>query len=172
EFIGSLMVIAIVRELGPLLTALTVAGRSGTAIASELATNRAMGEIKALEAMGIDPRQYIVVPRFGGAIVSIFSLIIVFDVVAIAAGMLAAMTNGMDMQRYFEIVLSSLNIEDTWLTVAKGLAFGSIIGLLPAYHGLAAKGAPTDVPIAASRAVVGSIIGIFVLSVVFVALTI
>ncbi len=168
ELIGTLLVLAIVRELGPLLTALTVAGRSGTAIASELATNRAMGEIKALEGMGIDPVHYIVLPRFGGAVISIFGLIILFDIVAIASGLVAAMSSGMATTRYFEIVMRSLTFQDIWITIAKGFVFGGVIGLLPSFQGLAAGGASTDVPVAASKAIVGSMLGIFLLSVVFV----
>jgi phospholipid/cholesterol/gamma-HCH transport system permease protein len=154
--------------LGPLLTALTVAGRSGTAIAAELATNRTMGEIKALEGMGIDPVHYIVLPRFWGSVVSIFGLIILFDIVAIASGLVAATTSGMASTRYFDIVMRSLTYEDIWITVAKGLVFGGVIGLLPSFQGLAAKGASTDVPVAASKAIVGSMLGIFLISVLFV----
>lgn len=168
ELIGTLLVVAIIRELGPLLTALIVAGRSGTAIAAELATNRAMGEIKALEGMGIDPVHYIVLPRFSGAVISIFGLTILFDVVAIASGLVAAISSGMASTRYFDIVMRSLTYQDLWITVAKGLVFGAVIGLLPSFQGLAARGASTDVPIAASRAIVGSMLGIFMLSVVFV----
>jgi len=172
ELIGTLMVVAIVRELGPLLTALIVAGRSGTAIAAELATNRVMGEVDALEGMGIDPQHYLVLPRFGGAIVSVFGLIILFDLVAILAGLVAASTSGnaMSSARYFEIVLRSLTFRDTWLTIAKGLVFGAIIGTVPSFHGLRVKRAATEVPIAASRAVVTSILGIFIGSAIFVSL--
>src|SRR5512142_1815708 len=107
--IGTLMVVVIVRELGPLITALAVAGRSGTAIAAELATNKVMGEVRALEAMGIDPQQYLVVPRFLGALVSLFALLVLFDVVAITAGFAAASLNGMTGARYTEIVLQQLS---------------------------------------------------------------
>ncbi len=161
ELIGRLMVVAIVRELGPLVTALMVAGRSGTAIASELATNKVMGEVRALEAMGIDPAHYLVLPRIGGAIISVFGLIILFDLVSIIAGLLAAGANGMTASRYFDIVLASLEFRDVWLTLIKGLVFGAIVGIVPAFHGLAVKGAPTEVPIAASRAVVASFLAIF-----------
>jgi phospholipid/cholesterol/gamma-HCH transport system permease protein len=161
ELIGRLMVVAIVRELGPLVTALMVAGRSGTAIATELATNKVMGEVRALEAMGIDPAHYLVLPRIGGAIISVFGLIILFDLVSIFAGLLAASANGMTASRYFEIVLASLEFRDVWLTLVKGLVFGAIIGIVPAFHGLAVKGAPTEVPVAASRAVVASFLAIF-----------
>lgn len=168
ELIGRLMVIAIVRELGPLVTALIVTGRSGTAIAAELATNKVMGEIDALEGMGIEPAQYLVLPRLGGAIVSVFGLIIVFDLVSIAAGLVAAGMNGMASARYFDIVIASLTLKDAMLTVAKGVVFGMIVGTVPSYHGLSAGHAATDVPVAASRGVVVSILAIFLASGMFV----
>lgn len=171
ELIGTLMVVAIVRELGPLLTALTVVGRSGTAIAAELATNRVMGEIDALEGMGIDPIHYLVLPRFLGGIVSVFGLLIFFDITAVVAGLGAAVANDMTSTRYFDIVLQSMTFRDVWLTVAKGLVFGIVIGTVPAFHGLRTGKAATQVPIAAAQAVVVSIVSIFLLSAVFVAVS-
>jgi phospholipid/cholesterol/gamma-HCH transport system permease protein len=168
ELLGTLMVVAIVRELGPLLTALAVTGRSGTAIATELATNTVMGEVHALEGMGIDPVHYLVLPRFGAAIVSVFGLVLLFDVVAILAGLIAASASGMSSARYFDIVLRSLTPHDVWITVAKGLVFGAVIGVIPSYNGLAVRGGPTGVPVASSRAVVGSILAIFTCSALFV----
>lgn len=161
DLIGTLMVIAIVRELGPLITALAVAGRSGTAIAAELATNQVLGEVRALEAMGIDPKQYLVLPRFVGAVVSMFALLVVFDIVAIGAGFAAAAFNGMAGDRYAQIVLQSLTARDVWLTVAKALATGLIVGIVPSYFGLSVRRAPTEIPVATSRATVTSIVGIF-----------
>ena len=168
ELIGTLMVVAIVRELGPLITALAVAGRSGTAIAAELATNKVLGEVRALEAMGIDPRQYLVLPRFVGGVISVFVLLVVFDVVAVAAGYAAASLNGMTGARYVQIVLDSLTARDVLLTVAKALTFGAIVGMVPSYFGLSVRGAPTEIPIAASRATVASIVGIFLCSALLV----
>jgi phospholipid/cholesterol/gamma-HCH transport system permease protein len=171
ELIGTLLVVAIVRELGPMLTAIAVAGRSGTAIAAELATNTVMGETRALEGMGIDPVQYLVLPRFVAAIVSVAGLILVFDLTAIFAGLLAAVTNGMSRTRYFDVVLGSLTLPDVWLTIAKGVVFGVILGVVPSYHGLAVRRGPTGVPVASSRAVLGSIVLIFICSALFVAVT-
>ena len=171
ELIGRLVVVAIVRELGPLVTALIVTGRSGTAIAAELATNKVMGEVRSLEGMGIDPAHYLVLPRFGGAIVSMFGLIIVFDLVAVMAGLVAATLNNMTSATYFDIVLASLTFQDVWLTLAKGLMFGIIVGVLPSFHGLSVRRAATEVPVAASRAVVASIIAIFLTSGLFVAVS-
>ncbi len=169
ELIGTLMVVAIVRELGPLLTALTIVGRSGTAIAAELATNRVMGEIDALEGMGINPIHYLVLPRFLGAIVSVFGLLIVFDLAAVLAGLAGAVFNGMTSARYLTVVLDTLTLSDVGITIAKGLVFGIVIGIVPAFHGLRSGTAATEVPISAARAVIVSIVDIFVLSAVFVA---
>jgi phospholipid/cholesterol/gamma-HCH transport system permease protein len=168
ELIGTLMVVAIVRELGPLLTALAVVGRSGTAIAAELATNRVMGEIDALEGMGIDPIHYLVLPRFLGAIVSVFGLIIVFDLSAVTAGLAGAVFNGMTSARYLAVVMDTLTLGDIGITIAKGLVFGIVLGTVPSFHGLKSGQASTDVPISAAQAVVVSIVSIFVLSAVFV----
>ncbi len=170
ELIGRLMVVAIVRELGPLITALAIAGRSGTAIAAELATNKVMGEVNALEGMGIDPLHYHVLPRFGAALLSVFGLIVVFDVVAILSGLLAANANGMTSAHYFNIVLASLTLRDVGLTVAKALVFGVIVGMIPSFHGLAVRGSPTEIPVASSQAAVGSILAIFLCSGLFVVL--
>jgi phospholipid/cholesterol/gamma-HCH transport system permease protein len=170
DYIGTLIVVAIVRELGPLITALVVVGRSGTAIAAELATNQVLGEVRALEAIGIDPKQYLVLPRFFGSLVSVFALLVLFDFVAIMAGYGAARINGMSGARYFDIVRDSLLNRDVWLTVFKALAFGTIVGVVPSYFGLSVRRAPTEIPIAASRAVVAAIVGIFLCSALFVVL--
>jgi len=170
ELIGTVIVAAIIRELGPLLTALVVVGRSGTAIAAELATNQVMGEVRALESMGIDPKQYLVLPRFAGSLVSVFALLMLFDFVAIMAGFGAARFNGLPGPRYFQIVLESLSNRDVWLTVFKAIAFGSIVGVVPSYFGLSVRRASTEIPIAASRAVVAAIVGIFLCAALFVAI--
>jgi len=160
-WLGTLMVVVIVRELGPLVTALVIAGRSGTAIAAELATNQVMGEVRALEGMGIDPRQYLVAPRFVGAMVSVFILMVLFDVVSVMGGLLAATFNGMAAGRYMDVVLQALTLRDVWLTVAKALAFGLVVGVVPSFYGLGVRRGPTEIPIATSRATVSSIVGIF-----------
>jgi phospholipid/cholesterol/gamma-HCH transport system permease protein len=171
ELIGRIMVVVIVRELGPLLTAALVASRSGTAIAAELATNKVMGEMNALEGMGIDPLHYLVLPRVGAVVLSTFGLTILFDLVALFAGLVAA-TSGMSPERYFDIVLQSLTFRDVWVTLMKGLVFGAIVGLIPAFHGLRIRGKPTEIPIASSQAVVGSFVAIFIGSGLFVLLSI
>jgi len=168
--LGTIMVVAVIRELGPLLTALIVVSRSGTAIAAEMATNRVMGEVTALEAMGIDPYIYLVLPRMLGAIVSVATLMVLFDAVALTSGFVAAATNGMGFQRYASIVLHTLSAKDVWLTLAKGVFFGAAVALFCSYHGLAVKAGPTEIPQAVTRGVVATIVAIFVLSAMFVAI--
>jgi len=170
DLIGTVIVVAVIRELGPLLTALIVVSRSGTAIAAEMATNRVMGEVTALEAMGIDPYIYLVLPRMLGAVVSVAALMILFDAVALSSGFLAARIspNGMHFPRYTAIVLATLSAKDVWLTLAKGLVFGAAVAIFPSYHGLAVKAGPTEIPQAVTRGVVATIVAIFVSSAIFV----
>jgi phospholipid/cholesterol/gamma-HCH transport system permease protein len=168
DYIGTVVVVAVIRELGPLLTALIVVSRSGTAIAAEMATNRVLGEVTALEAMGIDPYIYLVLPRMLGAVVSVAALMILFDGVALASGYFAAALSGMSFTRYSAIVLATLSAKDVWLTLAKGLVFGAAVALFPSYHGLAVRAGPTEIPQAVTRGVVATIVAVFVSSAIFV----
>ena len=171
--IGTIMVVVVIRELGPLLTAMIVVSRSGTAIAAEMATNRVMGEVTALEAMGIDPYIYLVLPRLLGAVVSVACLMIVFDIVALGSGFLgASYMTGMTIDTYARIVFKdTLAARDIWITIAKGVTFGAAVALFCSYHGLAVSRGPTEIPQAVTRGVVGTIVAIFIMSALFVALS-
>ena len=164
EFIGTVMVVTIVRLLGPLLTALAVIGRSGTAITAELATNTVMGEIRALEGMGIDPYHYLVLPRLAGSILSVTILIVMFDVVSLSAGWLATSVNQASGGRYVINVIAALDTSDIVLTLVKGSLFGAVIGLLPCYHGLKVSRGPTEIPQAVTRGTVAAIASIFIIT--------
>jgi phospholipid/cholesterol/gamma-HCH transport system permease protein len=169
ELIGKLMVVAIVRQLGPLLTAIAIVGRSGTAITAELATNTVLGEVRALQGMGIDPYHYLVLPRLFGCVVSVCSLMVLFDVVSVLGGYLAAaFITGMSGARYLGIVLANLTTQDIVLTALKGLLFGLVIGVIPSYEGLSVRRGPTEIPQAVIRGTVNSLALIFVLAAVIV----
>ena len=170
DFVGTVMVVTIVRLLGPLLTALAVIGRSGTAITAELATNTVMGEIRALEAIGIDPYHYLVLPRLAGSVLSVTVLIVLFDVVSLTGGWLATSVNQASGGRYVANVLAALDTRDIVLTVVKGILFGTIIGLLPSYHGLKVSRGPTEIPQAVTRGTVASIGSIFVITAILMLL--
>jgi phospholipid/cholesterol/gamma-HCH transport system permease protein len=169
ELIGKLMVVAIVRQLGPLLTAIAIVGRSGTAITAELATNTVLGEVRALQGMGIDPYHYLVLPRLFGCVVSVSSLMVLFDVVAVVGGYLAAaLIGGMSGARYLGIVFANLTTQDVVLTSLKGLLFGFVIGIIPSYEGLSVRRGPTEIPQAVIRGTVHSLALIFVLAAIIV----
>jgi phospholipid/cholesterol/gamma-HCH transport system permease protein len=169
ELIGRLMIVVIVRTLGPLLTAIAIVGRSGTAITAELATNTVLGEVRALEGMGIDPFHYLVLPRLFGCVVSVCTLIVLFDVISVFGGYLAAaFIAGMSASRYLSIVLAYLTTQDVVLTVVKGLIFGLIIGVIPSYEGLSVRRGPTEIPQAVIRGTVHSITLIFVVAALIV----
>ncbi len=163
--IGTVFVAALIRELGPLLTAVVVIGRSGTAIAAELGTNQVMEEITALETMGIDPLHYVVFPRLVGVTIATVCLVVYFDAVAILFGYIAAqLTVSMTLSTYLQYIADQAAIIDFWVTGMKGLLFGMIIALIPSYHGLVVTGAPTDVPKATTRAVVECLALVFLVS--------
>ena len=163
--IGTVFVAALVRELGPLLTAVVVIGRSGTAIAAELSTNRVWEEITALETMGIDPLHYVVFPRFVGVTLATMCLVVYFDIVALIFGYVSArLTTGMTAGTYLGYIIDQFTMTDFYVTGLKGFLFGTIISLLPAFHGLVVPGAPTDVPKATTRAVVECLALVFLVS--------
>jgi phospholipid/cholesterol/gamma-HCH transport system permease protein len=97
------------------------------------------------------------------------TLIVLFDVIAIFGGYLAAVAyGGMSGARYLGIVLDNLTTQDVILTLVKGLLFGIVIGILPSYQGLAVRQGPTEIPQAVIRGTVGSIVLIFLIAAVIV----
>lgn len=163
QLISSILIFVIVREIGPLITGIVIIVRSGSAITAELATQKLNKEIDALELHGIDPYQYIVLPRlFGGAIATL-TLLIYFDGIAFIGGYLVAEMLNVDInpREFFGDVLGALTLGDIFTSVFKGIVFGLIIPLVCTYHGFL----PTklfEVPIFVSRAVVRSLLALFV----------
>jgi phospholipid/cholesterol/gamma-HCH transport system permease protein len=162
-FAGDLIVIAVLRELGPLIAAVIVIGRSGTAMAAELANMRQRGEVDELDAMGIDPIQYLFLPRLAGAMISLFALMIYFDLLAVAGGYvaLAAQTKTL-LLTYLQSVADAVTTRDILLIPAKAILFGLLFAVVSCYRGFTVGRLPTEIPRAATGAVVTSLVGIFV----------
>ena len=159
EMIGNLLVVIIVRELGPLITALIVIARSGTAVASEVGNMRANREIEALEAMGINPLSFIVFPRIVGGVISVLCLAIYFIMSALIGGFLATkLIHDLPFQFYLESLARGIDSIDLGLFLLKNTFSGTIIFVISCYQGLSVKRSPTEVPIATTQAVVKSII--------------
>jgi phospholipid/cholesterol/gamma-HCH transport system permease protein len=138
DYLGTVGVV-VVRELGPLLTALVVLARIGTANVVELGTARALGEVEALEALGIDPVHYLVVPRVVGLATSIFALTIYLVLGAVVSGYLWAFLQDVPLLpgEYFRQLAVALGWLDFLLLALKTLGFGGIIAIVTCYHGLA-----------------------------------
>ena len=163
QMIGNLLVVIIVRELGPLITALLVIARSGTAVASEVGNMRANREIEALECLGINPLSYIVFPRIIGGVISVVCLSFYFVLIALIGGfMLTKMINDMPMSFYLDSLARALAFEDLWLFLLKNIFSGMIIFVVSCYQGLSVKRSHTEVPVVTTQAVVNSIIYVVV----------
>lgn len=163
--IGKILVISIVRELGPLVTAMVVITRSGTAMAAEMATNRITGQVEALEAMGVDVFHYLIAPRVLGAAVALVCMIGYFDVIALVGGILVASIRlSMPFSLYLEQVLDSLTPLDLYISLSKGVLFGLVVSLFSCYHGLRARRAPFEVPMVSRSGVIQAMFFVFVSS--------
>lgn len=168
EVLGKILTTVVVRELGPLLTAIIVIGRSGSAIAAELATNGVLGETEAMESMGVDPHQYLVVPRVVGAAISVTLLALYFDAVTLTSGALFTWILGkVSLVEYLASLRLALVPLDLWLTLAKGSIFGIGIATLCSCEGLLGGRLPTDIPQCVTRGVVSSMLFVFMVSSLF-----
>lgn len=163
EMIGKLLVIIIVRELGPLMTALVVIARSGTAVASEVGNMRANREIEALESMGINPLSYIVFPRVLGGVISVVSLAVYFTLISILGGyLLTRMLHNLPFGFYADSLARAVAVGDLGLFLLKNTFSGIIIFTVACHQGLSVGRSPTEVPVATTQAVVKAIIYVVV----------
>ena len=165
--VGPLLVAVVIRELGPLLTNFLVIGRSGTAITTELASMRVNGEVRVLDAQGLDPFTYLVLPRVIGVMVSVFCLTIIFIVVSFASGFLSALLMGVapgGVTLFLHGVLNAITPADVFNVLAKTLVPGLMTGAICCTEGLGIQGAATEVPQAAGRAVIKAVGALFVVS--------
>lgn len=170
NFLGTVMVIVVVRELGPLVAALLVLARVGTANVVELGTARATGEVEALEALGIDPVHYLVVPRVLGMALGVFALTVYLILGALLSGYLWAFLQDVPLRPgdYFRQLATALSGLDFALLAVKTLAFGSIIALVTCYHGLAQPLRLEEVSRASVAAVGQSVIACVLIDAVFI----
>ena len=170
NFLGTVMVIVVVRELGPLVTALLVLARVGTANVIELGTARAMGEVEALEALGIDPVHYLVVPRVMGMALGVFALTVYLILGALLSGYLWAFIQDVPLRPgdYFRQLASALSGMDFALLAVKTLSFRFIIALVTCYHGLAQPLRLEEVSRATVAAVAQSVIACVLIDALFI----
>lgn len=174
EMTGPLLVAVIIREMGPLLVTFLVIGRSGTAIATELAGMRVRGEVRVLEALGVDPMLYLVMPRVLGVVLSVFGLSVAFVLTSFASGYLIGLLMNVIPRApmiFLASVLKALTPVDVGNFFVKTLLPPAVMATICCIEGLRVGGSATEVPQAATRAVVRSIAAVLWLSALISVLT-
>ena len=164
SYIGVLMVLIILRELGPLLTAVLVIGRSSTAIAAELGSMQLNEEVDALAAHGVNPYQYLLLPRWLGVLVSLFVLVVFFDATALGGGFLVAhLKYGVSFGYFMDSVRQTLSNRDFVATLVKVVLFSGAITFHAAHFGLRIRRSQTEIPQAVTKTVVTALLAVFLL---------
>lgn len=167
-FVASLTGIAMVREMGPLMTAILVAGRSGSSIAAEIATMKVSEEIDALQVMGIEPRHFLAVPR----LLALMLMLPVLTVYAIAIGIgggfiVGVYYVGLAPIAYLNQTLDSLVLNDLLSGLLKSFVFAWGIAMIGIYYGFQVRGGAQDVGRATTDSVVAGIFYIIVADCIF-----
>jgi len=161
---GKVLVWVVFRELGPLLTALIVVARSGTAIAAELGTMKINGELDALEQMGIPCERYLILPRIIGVTAAVVVLTAYFVLTAFVGGFLiASLAHHIPYDQFVQGVVASLGPWEIVVLAIKTLFFGLTIPVVCCHTGLSVGTSATEIPQAATRAVITSLFGIVLL---------
>lgn len=163
NLVGGAVAFASVRELGPMLTAVVVAGRVGAAIAAELGSMVVTEQIEALTSMGLEVPRFLVVPRLLAMIVMLPLLTVFADVVSIAGGMWIAQTYAhIASDTFIASARQAIGFQDVLKGLFKSIVFGAIIALVGAYQGLRTRNGAAGVGASTTGAVVISIILIFI----------
>lgn len=155
---GKILVWVVLRELAPLLTAIIVIARSGTAIATELGSMKINGEIDSLEMMGIPVERYLILPRILGVTASIAVLTVYFVLAASLAGFLAASLGWhIPFEPFIQGVLSAVGIKEIMVLFCKSVLFGLFISVVCCSYGMHVGHNPNEIPQAATRSVMISL---------------
>ncbi len=161
--IGKILVWTVVRELGPLLAAIIIIARSGTAIASELGSMKVSGETDSLRIMGINPVEYLLIPRIAGITISVFILTFYFQITAIAGGLgFTSIVRELPFLQHLKVIFSALSLFEISVSLTKSLVFGLLISTVSCYQGFSVKSSITEIPQAATRAVMQSLFLVFI----------
>jgi phospholipid/cholesterol/gamma-HCH transport system permease protein len=170
-YVTALVGVSMTRELGPLITAIVIAGRSGSAFAAEIGTMKVGEEIDALEAMGLNSVKFLVVPKYLAMLIMLPCLTLIADLAGILGG---ALFDVLQLGESFLMVLigtrGSLAMHDIWTGLVKSLVFGLIITEVGCYEGFSVRGGAAGVGKATTSSVVVSIFLIIFADVLFTAL--
>lgn len=157
-FVANLVALSLFRELGPLMTAILLAGRSGAAFAAEIGTMKVNEEINALSTMGLDPVRFLVVTRVLAAVAVMPLLTIVADMAGLVGGAAVMMTFDIPLVTYFNQVTSAVSLVDFLGGLFKATVFGLLVAGVGCLRGLETRSGAAAVGVSTTRAVVSAII--------------
>ena len=167
HLLGPVLVTVVVRELGPLLVNFIVIGRSGTAMATEIGNMRIHGDVRVLDTQGLDPFTYLVLPRVAGTAVSVLCLTILFITVSFISGYISGVLFGVlagHQEQFVPSLFKAVGRTDIFNVLIKTLLPGAVTGVICCSEGLSVSAAVTEVPQAATRAVVRSVAALCAIS--------
>ncbi|MDB6194964.1 ABC transporter permease [Vibrio parahaemolyticus] len=162
-FVADGIGISMFRELGPLMTAIVFAGRTGAAFAAEIGTQKVNEEINALHTFGICPVEFLVIPRIYASVLVLPLLTVLADIIGVLGGALVLLKFDISFVQYYHQLLNALSVWDLFFGLIKATTFGFIIAVIGCERGLATGQGSTSVGLAATSAVVSSIIWIVVI---------
>ncbi|MDX1801791.1 MAG: ABC transporter permease, partial [Marinobacter sp.] len=167
-FIVNILGLAIIRELGPLLAAILVAGRSGSAMAAQLGMMRLTEELDALTVMGIPHSVRLVLPKLAALAIAMPLLVLWTDVMALIGGMLSAKAAlGISLNRFIEMLPNVVPIANLWIGLGKSVVFGLLIAMIACHFGLRIKPNTESLGLETTNAVVTSITLVILADAVF-----
>lgn len=167
ELAGEIIVLVLVREISPLLVSLIVIGRSGPVILAQLGTMQTEGQLHMLDAQGIDPFVYLVVPRVLAVCVCTFCLTVVFLVVTLASGFVAGnalQTTNMTVYDFIASILTAMGPKEYAIIPLKTLSIGFVVGLIVCTTGLSGARSVNDVPVLLPRGIMKSVLAVLLIS--------
>jgi len=168
--LGGFFVLAAIRQIGPIVTAVVVAGVAGTAITADLGARKIREELDALQVLGVDPVKNLVVPRFL-ALMLITGLLDAYALVfGLAGGVLTELIYNQPLGGFQATLFANASIADLWGSVVMCTTFGAIIAIVCCYKGMTASGGAAGVGRAVNQAVVISFLGVFAFLYVFTAI--
>ncbi|HTY92967.1 MAG TPA: lipid asymmetry maintenance ABC transporter permease subunit MlaE [Steroidobacteraceae bacterium] len=157
DALGFAAALALLKELGPVLTALLFAGRAGTALTSEIGLMRATDQLTAMQMMAVDPLRYVAAPRFLGGLIAMPLLTAVYDVVGLfGAHAVGVRMMGVDNGSFWSQMQSSVDFKDVKEGIVKSVVFGFVCSLIAVYEGYHAEPTAEGVGLATTRTVVAS----------------
>jgi phospholipid/cholesterol/gamma-HCH transport system permease protein len=157
EALGTAAALGLLKELGPVVTALLFAGRAGTALTSEIGLMRATDQLTAMEVMAVDPLRYVAAPRFLGGMIAMPLLVAVFNLVGLfGAQLIGVQLMGVDKGAFWSQMQGSVELGDVTEGIVKSFVFGVTCSLIAVHEGYNAEPTAAGVGLATTRTVVAS----------------